>query len=224
MPPPKQASPMTWMFGHQLRGKVHGIDRAPAGVVGRAGDLGDAAGLLRRDHVCDRRGVIAEIGDDGVGRGIDRCDPATLRQRHPLDHAGIELLPGILEQPLLRERVLGVEDEHFRARLFRLQIMRDQAGALVWRRWTARRARRHREHDQAAVVHGFELSCATASSARPPSRHAAFLPRPPRHSPAARRSAGRCRAKAPAGRSRARCRRRDRPCAPLDRPSPRPAR
>ena len=143
--------------GHQFRGKADGIDRAPAGVVGGTGDVGDAAGLLRRDDAGDIGGVVAEIGDDGVGRGLDRRHPATLRQCDPLDHAGIQFLPGGLEQFLLREGVLGVEDQNLRARLVVLQVMRDQAGALVRRGRTAQRGGRHRQHESAAIGHGFDL-------------------------------------------------------------------
>ena len=51
----------------QLRFERHRIDRAPAGLVGDAGELGDARGLLRRDHVGDRRLVASEFGDQRVG-------------------------------------------------------------------------------------------------------------------------------------------------------------
>src|SRR5260370_16187096 len=65
---------------HELRRKRNRIDRAPAGIVSRARDVSDAAGLLRWNDVCDLCSVVAEIGDDRVGRGIDRYDAATLRQ------------------------------------------------------------------------------------------------------------------------------------------------
>src|SRR5262245_10448534 len=68
-------------IGHELGRKVDRIDRAPAGVVGGTRDPGDTAGLLRRNDVGDIGGVIAELGDDSVGRWIDRGDPAALRQR-----------------------------------------------------------------------------------------------------------------------------------------------
>jgi hypothetical protein len=66
--------------GHEFRGKTDGIDRAPAGLVGRARDAGDAARPLRRDDVGYLRSIVAEIRDDGFGRGIDLDDPAALRQ------------------------------------------------------------------------------------------------------------------------------------------------
>jgi len=47
-------------------------------MVDRAGQLRDAAGLLRRDDVGDLGVVIAEIGDQRVGRGLDRNNPAAL--------------------------------------------------------------------------------------------------------------------------------------------------
>jgi len=45
------ASPMTWTFGTCFDFEGHRVDRAPAGTVGSAGELGDAAGLLRRNDV-----------------------------------------------------------------------------------------------------------------------------------------------------------------------------
>ena len=144
-------------IGHEFRGKCDRVDRAPAGMVDRARDGRDAAGLLRRDDVCDLRIVVAEIGDERVGRGLDRDDPAALRQRYPLDHPGIQFLPGILEQALLRKGVLGVENEHLGARLLRFQVMGDQAGAFIRRGRTSRGGRGHRKRNQAAVVHGLEL-------------------------------------------------------------------
>ncbi|MGY4161884.1 hypothetical protein ACVINW_007726 [Bradyrhizobium sp. USDA 4461] len=45
----------------------------------------------------------------------------------------------------------------FDLRLVRLQVMRDQAGALVRRRRAAQRRGRHRDHDEAAVLHRLEL-------------------------------------------------------------------
>ena len=82
---------------------------------------------------------------------------AALRQRYPFDDAGIKLLPGVLEQPLLGEGVLGVEDDQLRLRLFGLEIMRDQAGALVGAGRAAERIGRRRDHDEAAILHGLEL-------------------------------------------------------------------
>src|SRR6266404_682245 len=64
---------------HELRRKRNLIDWAPAGVVSRARDVSDAAGLLRWNDICDLRSVVAEVSDDRVGRRIDRYDPATLR-------------------------------------------------------------------------------------------------------------------------------------------------
>ena len=68
--------------GHELRGKADGVDRAPAGLVDRARDGGDAAGLLRRDDVGDRRSIVAEIGDAwswSRDRPIPPGRPATAR-------------------------------------------------------------------------------------------------------------------------------------------------
>ena len=174
---------------HQFRGKRHRIDRAPAGVVGRARDLGDAAGLLRRDHVGDLRSVIAEIGDDGVGRGIDRRPPGrlatatparscrdTIPSRHSRTGAAAESHPWRRGSMILRARLLALSDNARSGWRVRTAPADSAKG------WRAPRARpcRHRPWLRAAG--------ATAWSARPPSRHAAFLQRPPRHSRAARRT------------------------------------
>ena len=200
---------MTWMFGHELRLEGHGIDRAPAGGVGGAGDLGDAAGPLRRDDVGDIGGVVAELGDDGAGRGIDRGHPAALRQRDPFDHAGIELLPGLLEQPLLGESCPWRRGSA-------------PSSAASWSSdnarsgWRARRAPGGQREGlagtaittSAAVLHRLELPAQQQRllAGLPGVRH--LRRRRPRHSRAARRSGSRCRARAPAGRRRATCRRR----------------
>src|SRR6266481_4209033 len=49
---------------------------APAAAIGDAGDLRDAAGLLRRDDVGHLRLVLPEIGHQRARRGVDRGDVA----------------------------------------------------------------------------------------------------------------------------------------------------
>ena len=90
--------------------------------------------------------------------GVDRRHLAAARQRHPFQVIRIELLPGILEQALLGELVLGIEHDELGARLPGLEVMRDQAGALVGPGRTAERIGRRRHHDEAAVFHRFELA------------------------------------------------------------------
>ena len=92
-----------------------------------------------------------------AGRGVHRGDVAALGQRHPLEQARVQLGPGGLEQPLLGERVLGVEHDQLGARLLRLEIVRDQARALVGPGRAAERIRRRCDHDEPAVRHGLEL-------------------------------------------------------------------
>ena len=88
--------------------------------------------------------------------------------------------------------------------------MRDQAGALVRRGRAAQRRGGHREHHHAAILHRLDLLAQQHRllAGLPRMRH--LQRRRLRHSRAARRSAGRCRAPAPAGRSRPNCRRRGR--------------
>ena len=94
---------------------------------------------------------------DRVGRGIDRGDLAAHRQRDPFE-VRIHLLPGVLEQALLGEGILGVEDHHLGARLLRLEIPGDEARALIRAgRATIRILRRHDHHD-AAVLHRLDLA------------------------------------------------------------------
>ena len=112
----------------QPRFEGHRVDRAPAAAVGHTGGPGDPARLLRRDHVGDGGAVPIEIGDQRASRRLDRDDPAAARKRHPLDQAGVELAPGAEEELLLRELVLRIQHDHFRAWLVRLQVMGDQAG------------------------------------------------------------------------------------------------
>ena len=148
---------MTWMFGADLDSKVTGsIAHQPVLSVAPA-IVGDAAGPLRRNDVGHLGGVVAEIGDQRVGRRIDGVHLAALRQRYPFDHSRIKLLPGVLEQALFGEGVLGVEDEQLRARLFGFQIMRNQAGALIRSRRAAEGIGGGCDHHQTAIVHGLEL-------------------------------------------------------------------
>ena len=130
---------------------------------------------------------------------------------------GIKLLPGVLEQALLGERILGVEDDQLRLRLLGLEVIGDQARALVGARagsgtdWRAPRSPPGRRPPW------LRAGGAAAASARRPSRHAACARRRPRCSRAARPSADRCRAPAPGGRRGAACRSRASPRAPARR-------
>ena len=113
---------------------------------------------LRRDDVGDVGLVGGEIGYERAGLRIDRYDFPAIRQRHPLDELGIELLPGVLEQALLREIVLRIEDDQLRARFRLLQIIGDQARPLIRSRRAAERIGRGRDHDRPAIGHRFELT------------------------------------------------------------------
>ena len=126
MAPANAASPMTWMFLCCSNSKVTGSTGRPAGAVGNAGQRRDLAGLLRRDDIGDGVLVGVEIGLDGFLLDVDRRDIAAGRQRLPFDHAGIKLLPGIEEQRLHGEGVLGIEDDHLRARLVGFQGARER--------------------------------------------------------------------------------------------------
>ena len=76
---------------------------------------------------------------------------------YPFEMVRIKLLPGGLEQPLLGERILGVEQDELRFRLPGLQVVRDQAGALVGAGRAAERIGRRRHDDEAAILHRFQL-------------------------------------------------------------------
>jgi len=76
----------------------------------------------------DRGFDLVEVGRDRVGRGIDRGDLAPHRQRDPLE-VRVHLLPGVLEQALLGEGVLGVENDDLGAWLLCLEVPGDEAYA-----------------------------------------------------------------------------------------------
>ena len=96
MPPPMQASPMTWMLGTSFEANVTGSighqpvwSAAPAMVAMRPAFCG---GMTLATCAI----VVAEIGDQRVGRGFDRnrpCRPATAipvrscRDRVPSRHS-----------------------------------------------------------------------------------------------------------------------------------------
>ena len=114
MAPAIAASPMTWMFGCSFDSNVTGsighqpvrsaTPAASAMRPARCGGMTLATAAWWRPKSVTKR----------PGRRLDRRDLAAGRQRHPFEQAGIELLPGRLEQALLGERVLGVEDDQLR--------------------------------------------------------------------------------------------------------------
>ena len=73
-------------------------------------NLSDPSGFLRWDDVDDIPPIAVKIGDQHHRTDVDRVHFAAFRQRYPFE-VRVQLLPGVLEQPLLRERVLGVEDD-----------------------------------------------------------------------------------------------------------------
>src|SRR5581483_2128820 len=95
MPPPRQASPITCTSGKSFDANV-------IGSIGHQPVLSAAPAIcaLRPDDVGDLRDMVAEFGDNGVGGRIDGGHPAAVRQRYALDHAVVELVPRLLEQPL----------------------------------------------------------------------------------------------------------------------------
>src|SRR6266511_2973012 len=70
----------------------------------------------------------------------------------------IERLPGVLEQALLGEGILGVKNDQLRFRFFGLEIVGDQACPFVWPGRTAEGIGGRRHHHRAAVIHRFELT------------------------------------------------------------------
>ena len=139
MPPPKQASPMTWILGTSFEAKVTGsighqpvLSAAPAISAMRPAFCGGMT-------LATCGGVVAEIGDDGVGRGIDRGDPAALRQRDPARSCRDKAPSTPPRTAAAAEKLsLASRIRIFERGFLRLQIMRDQAGALVGRGRAAR--------------------------------------------------------------------------------------
>ena len=158
MPPAMVASPSTWMLGTRLDSNVTGsighqpvASATPATSAMRPAFCGGMT--LATAALCLPKSVTSVISRD-----VDRGDLAALGQRHPFQVVGIELLPGVLEQPLLGEGVLGVEHDQLRLRLPGLEVVGDQAGALVGAGRAAERIGRRRHDDDAAVLHGLELA------------------------------------------------------------------
>ena len=144
--------------GAQLRREGHGIDGAPAALVGHARRHRDATGLLGRDDIGHISLVPVEFGHNhhvlhGDFRGL-----AAGAQRHPFKDARIKLLPGHLKQLLLGESVLGVEHDELRLRLMGLEIMGDQAGALIGAGRAAIGIGGNGHDDHAPIPHGLKLA------------------------------------------------------------------
>jgi hypothetical protein len=124
------------------------VHLAPALGIGQPGILGDGAGVVRRDDVDHVGLVVVEIGEGGVGLGIHPLDHLAAGRPHPFDHAGVLPLPGLFEQPLLGEGVVGIEDQHLGFVLaVVLEVAGDLRGALVGAGRAAERAGRHGEHE-----------------------------------------------------------------------------
>ncbi len=84
--------------------------------------------------------------------------PAGEFDRQPLDHSRIVAVPAVLEQILFKESVLRIEDQDLRPRLVLLEIIGDEASALVGAGRTAKRVWRGSDHKDAPILHCFELS------------------------------------------------------------------
>jgi hypothetical protein len=106
--------------------------------------------------------LLCVISSDGVEVGAHRhraaVDGDHLRVAPVLDHAGVELLPGALEERPLGSHIgIRVEHQHLRARLRALEVVRDLRHALVGSRRAAIRRERDGEHVDAAIPHGLQL-------------------------------------------------------------------
>src|SRR5260370_304076 len=95
-------------------------------------------------------------GAPSIGaRGLDRGHLPTIRQRYPFDQLGVELLPGSLEQALLRKAVLCIEHDQLRTRFRFFEVIGDQARSLVGAGRAAERIGGGRDHDYSAIGHRF---------------------------------------------------------------------
>ena len=158
MAPAIAASPMTWMPGCSFDSKVTGsighqpvrsaTPAAAAMAPARCGGM-----TLPTSALCEPKSVSKVLVAGSTRVTLPPSDSDTHSSR-----PGIQFLPRRLEQLLLGERVLGVEQEQLGARLLRLEIARDQAGAFVRTGRTAIRIGRRRDHHDAAIRHRFELA------------------------------------------------------------------
>ena len=148
---------MTWTFGADQDSNVTGsmahhpvLSAAPAIAAIRPAFCGGIT--LATCAVCLPKSVISVLVDGSTEVTLPPCDSDT----HSI-MPGYSSFQAFWNRRCCGERILGVEDDQLRARLSGLQIMRDQAGALVRRRRTAIGRGGHRDHHQAAVLHGLEL-------------------------------------------------------------------
>ena len=192
MAPPIAASPITWMLGTQLRFERR-RDRSDTSRCGRPRRPASAMwpALLRRDDVGDIGLVRVEVG-------LEACwSPAStdVTCRRPTAGPIRASRDRISSRPssnnrCLEKASLASSNDHFGTRLFGLEVVGDQAGALI-------RALAGNDRALAGAastttppsVHRLELPSQQQWSARLPSRHVACGPRRPRHSPAAHRTA-----------------------------------
>ena len=140
---------------HLLRGEVVRIDRAPV-ALGAAGLDRDLAGPLLRDDVGHvRLHLLAGLGDDLLGLGIEarHREIVDLRAQIELDDVLVILLEGFRDHRLLGEGFLGVEDHQLRFRLPGLQVVRDHARPLVRTGWAAIGIVGRHKHNRAPVAH-----------------------------------------------------------------------
>ena len=151
------ASPTRWMSGCSFDSNVAGsTGHQPDSLVRPAccaRGPADCAGMTLATAALN----VDALGDHRSSLHVDRLHAAGELRRQPFDHARIVPGPGVLEHVLRLEGILRVEDQDLRPRLVLLEIVRDHRRALVGGRRAAERIRRNDNHENAAVLHAFQL-------------------------------------------------------------------
>ena len=95
--------------------------------------------------------------DERSSTDINACHATCLGPVDAFDHAGIEACPALLEQGLFGETVVGIKDQHLGSGFGLLEVVRDQADALIRPRRAPEWQRGNRDDHRAAIFHRLYL-------------------------------------------------------------------
>ena len=134
-----------------------GVDRTPAGFAGEARRLGQRPRPLWWDHIGDggKKSIIRR--HNGTRRRVQGENGTSEIRGHPFDHLAEMLVPGFQHHVHHRERLIGIENENFRAGFSPHQVGGDQRSPFIGCRRAAVGAPRHRYDDEAPILHRLEL-------------------------------------------------------------------
>ena len=136
-----------------------GLDRAPAGLIGKPRIARDLRCHLRWDHVDDiALQLFAEFRFHFHRSSIHPRHAAIIGSAAPLDNAGVEFFPRILKKWLLRKPILRIKRNQLAAWFGALQIIGNHADPLIRAGRAAEGIVGDHHHKPAAIGHGFKLA------------------------------------------------------------------